>query len=90
MLGEHPYEVQFPLNCQASAAQTINPKIDHKVENSGAVGEIDFKNEFIVLMAKADVKKPTAAVAKMTDGDFDITNYNYLFIYKYLELHCIC
>lgn len=61
-----------PLNIHASPAQIINPKIDQNVENSGAVGEIDFKNEFTVLMAKADDKKPTAAVAKITDGVFDI------------------
>ncbi len=50
--------------------QIINPIIDQKVENSGAVGEIDFKNEFTVFIAKADDKNPTAAVAKTTAGVF--------------------
>ncbi len=39
-----------------------------KVDICGAVGEIDFRNEFIVSTKKADDKKPTAAVAKMAAG----------------------
>lgn len=64
--------IYSPLNTQASITNITNPKNDQNVENSGDVGEIDFKKEFTVLINKADVKQLTAATAKTTDGVLDM------------------